>query len=128
VEAALDLLVLLEAPSDAVEVRRPPGPAVQRRQDEVGVGPARLPAQTLLGLLGVNLDLPLVVSRTGAPWLMEALSSVSPDRHRPDLHDEGSVYTHALDALRYYFVNAPDRGEPYPWSDYPMRRTVIADW
>lgn len=48
--------------------------------------------------------LPLVVSRS-CPWLIEALSTVRPDKHRPDLYDEGSDYTHVLDALRYWAVN-----------------------
>jgi hypothetical protein len=51
-------------------------------------------------------DLPLLVSR-GCPWLCEALGSVSPDKRHPDVYDEGSTYTHALDALRYFFVNRP---------------------
>jgi hypothetical protein len=48
--------------------------------------------------------LPLVVS-DACPWTIEALASVAPDRHRPDLYDETSPYTHVLDALRYWAVN-----------------------
>jgi hypothetical protein len=48
--------------------------------------------------------LPLVYSRD-CPWTIEALASVRPDKHRPDLYDESSPYTHALDALRYWAVN-----------------------
>ena len=51
-------------------------------------------------------NLPLLVSK-GCPWLCEALGSVSPDKRHPDVYDEGSTYTHALDALRYFFVNRP---------------------
>ena len=51
--------------------------------------------------------LPLVVSRS-CPWLIEALGSVKPDKHRPDLYDEESDYTHALDALRYWAINHGD--------------------
>ena len=50
-------------------------------------------------------DLPLVISREGCPWLVEALANVRPDRHRPDLPDEGSDYAHVIDALRYALVN-----------------------
>ena len=59
--------------------------------------------------------LPLVVSRD-CPWLIEALGSVRPDKHRPDIPDETSEYAHILDALRYGLVNLPaDAGEP--WTD-----------
>jgi hypothetical protein len=64
--------------------------------------------------------LPLVVSRD-CPWLIEALSSVKPDKHRPDLYDEQSEYTHALDALRYWAVNhvtAVDYGHDEPEPAY----------
>ena len=50
-------------------------------------------------------DLPLVISREGCPWLIEALSNVRPDRHRPDLPDESSDYAHVIDSLRYALVN-----------------------
>jgi len=58
--------------------------------------------------------LPLVVSRA-CPWLIEALSSIRPDKHRPDLPDESSEYAHVLDALRYGIVNlaATSRGNAY---------------
>jgi hypothetical protein len=48
--------------------------------------------------------LPLVVS-SACPWTIEALASVAPDRHRPDVYEEASPYTHVLDALRYWAVN-----------------------
>jgi hypothetical protein len=51
-----------------------------------------------------DAKLPLVVS-AACPWTIEALASVAPDRHRPDVYDEASPYTHVLDALRYWAVN-----------------------
>ena len=56
--------------------------------------------------------LPLVIS-TACPWTIEALASVRPDRHRPDVYDERSPYTHVLDALRYWTVNRAEPMEPY---------------
>jgi len=53
--------------------------------------------------------LPLVVSRS-CPHLVEALSNVRPDKHRPDLYDETSDYCHILDALRYWSVNRSAAG------------------
>ena len=52
-------------------------------------------------------NLPLLVHRSGCPWLIEALNNVKPDRHRPDLPDESSDYAHALDALRYACLHLP---------------------
>jgi hypothetical protein len=49
-------------------------------------------------------DLPLVVSRS-CPYLIEALSSVKPDRHRGEVYDEGSEYCHVLDSARYMVIN-----------------------
>jgi hypothetical protein len=57
----------------------------------------------LMGLLA-DPAIPLVVSRS-CPWLVEAFGAVRPDKHRPDLYDESSEYTHILDALRYWAVN-----------------------
>jgi len=58
---------------------------------------------------------PLVVSRD-CSWLVEALGSIRPDKHRPDIPDETSEYAHILDALRYGLVNLPaDVGDP--WTD-----------
>jgi len=57
----------------------------------------------LIGALA-DPDLPLVVSEACA-WTIEAFASVRPDKHRPDLYDETSEYTHILDALRYFVVN-----------------------
>ncbi len=48
--------------------------------------------------------LPLVVS-TRCEWLCQAFSAVKPDRHHPDVYDEGSDYTHILDSLRYWAIN-----------------------
>ena len=62
-------------------------------------------------------DLPLQVSKT-CPWLIEALSSIAPDRHRPDLYDEKSSYTHVLDALRYFYVNQATGQQQWLGVDY----------
>ena len=51
-------------------------------------------------------ELPLLVSK-GCPWLCEAIGAVSPDRRHPDVYDEGSPYSRALDAMRYFYVNQP---------------------
>ena len=71
-------------------------------------------------------ELPLQVSQN-CPWLIEALGSVSPDRHRPDLYDERSSYCHVLDALRYFCINQAvgqqewisidydELPRPFPW-------------
>ena len=48
--------------------------------------------------------LPLVIS-TRCEWLIKAFSTVSPDKNHPEVYDEGSEFTHALDALRYFFIN-----------------------
>jgi hypothetical protein len=63
---------------------------------------------------------PLVIS-TACPWTIEALSSVAPDRQRPDVYDERSPYTHVLDALRYWAVNRGDVSVT-PWTLPPIRR------
>jgi len=88
---------------------------VQTAQSEVqilraaGLQPTSKPSSIrdgcvrLMGMLA-DPELPLVVSRA-CPWTIEALSCVTPDRHRPDLYDETSDYTHILDALRYWAVN-----------------------
>ncbi len=59
----------------------------------------------LLGLIA-DPDLPLLVS-DDCPCLIEALTSVPPDKSRPDLYDqrESSPYQHVLDALRYWAIN-----------------------
>jgi hypothetical protein len=58
---------------------------------------------------------PLMVSRT-CPVLIEALGSVKPDRHRPDVYAESADdYVHVLDALRYALVNAPSPAAT-PWT------------
>jgi hypothetical protein len=49
-------------------------------------------------------DLPLVIS-TACPWLIEAFSTIKPDRIHEDVYDERSPYDHALDALRYFVAN-----------------------
>ena len=66
-------------------------------------------------------DLPLRVSRQRCPWLIEAITTVRPDKNRPDLYDqkESSPYQHVLDALRYWCVNtqrgpAVEYEEPEP--------------
>jgi hypothetical protein len=62
-------------------------------------------------------SLPLLVS-DACPWLREALGSVAPDKHKPDIYNDDSVYDHVLDTLRYYFINrvgkAPDYDVPDP--------------
>jgi hypothetical protein len=59
----------------------------------------------LLGLIA-DPDIPLVVS-DDCPCLLEAITSVQPDKTRPDLYDqrESSPYQHVLDALRYWAIN-----------------------
>ena len=70
-------------------------------------------------------QIPLLVSKD-CPWLAEALGAVGPDRQHPDVYDDSSTYCHALDALRYYFVNRPrvrhgyhgvsfGGRSPFPW-------------
>ena len=71
--------------------------------------------------------IPLLVSRD-CPWLTEALGAVAPDRQRPDIYDDRSIYCHVLDALRYYFINRPrvrqedqqvyfgGSRSPFPWA------------
>jgi hypothetical protein len=54
-------------------------------------------------------ELPLLVSKS-CKWLIECLGAVSPDKSHPDVYDEKSDYDHALDALRYFFVNRPVGG------------------
>jgi hypothetical protein len=70
--------------------------------------------------------MPLVISRR-CPWTIEALSAVRPDKHRPDVYDETSEYTHILDALRYYFVNNPRGVADYrlPPSDKPITSALL---
>ena len=51
-------------------------------------------------------DLPLVISRR-CEWTVQAFANVKPDRHNEGVYDEGSEFCHALDAIRYYFVNRP---------------------
>ena len=94
---------------------------VQTAQSEVaalraaGMAPISRPSSIrdgcvrLIGLLS-DPDLPLVVSRS-CPWTIEALAGVRPDKHRPDVYDETSEYCHVLDALRYWAVNAGERGQ-----------------
>jgi hypothetical protein len=65
----------------------------------------------LMNLLA-DPKLPLVIS-TACPWTIEALASVGPDRHKPDIYDERSPYTHVLDALRYWTINRAEPMEPY---------------
>ena len=55
-------------------------------------------------------NLPLLVSED-CPWLREAIGSVAPDKHKPDIYHDNSVYDHVLDTLRYYFINRAQRGE-----------------
>ena len=95
----------------------PAGRGVQSQTSETefdifaraGLGPVCKPSGIRDGCLRIMSHLadpvlPLVVSRS-CPWTLEALASVRPDKHRPDLYDETSDYTHALDALRYWAVN-----------------------
>jgi hypothetical protein len=111
----------------------PAGRGVQSQTSETefdifarsGLGPVCKPSGIRDGCLRIMSHLadpvlPLVVSRD-CPWLIEALSSVKPDKHRPDLYDEQSEYTHALDALRYWAVNhvtAVDYGHDEPEPAY----------
>lgn len=49
-------------------------------------------------------DLPLVVS-TRCPGLIRAMSQVKPHRTSPEVYDyDHPVYSHPLDALRYFFI------------------------
>lgn len=43
-------------------------------------------------------------------WTIAAFASVPPDPHQPERYDERSRFTHILDALRYFAVNAPPLG------------------
>ena len=54
-------------------------------------------------------DLPLLVSRKPAVHRVSG-TRCSPDKNHPDVYDENSDYDHALDALRYFFVNRPVGG------------------
>jgi len=67
-----------------------------------------------------DAKLPLVVS-AACPWTIEALASIAPDRHRPDVYDEASPYTHVLDALRYWAVNR-SAVPSSPWTAPRKRR------
>lgn len=72
--------------------------------------------------------IPLLVSRD-CSWLAEALGAVGPDRQHPDVYDEHSVYSHVLDAMRYYFISRLHIAEeneggfycecrsPFPWEN-----------
>ena len=62
-------------------------------------------------------DLPLLVSRS-CTWTAEALGRISPDKHRPDVYDEKSSYTHVLDALRYFMVNQAVGQQEWPDINY----------
>ncbi len=72
-------------------------------------------------------SLPLLVS-DACPWLREALGSVAPDKHKPDIYNDDSVYDHVLDTLRYYFVNRPRTRCVYHPPDYSLNATVTAAW
>ena len=61
-------------------------------------------------------ELPLVVSKA-CPWLIEALSTVKPDRIHDDTYDEGSPFTHILDALRMVMVNLGVRYDMSDWKE-----------
>ncbi len=59
-------------------------------------------------------------------WIEAPGSGPPPDKNHPDVYDENSDYDHALDALRYFFVNRPVGGN-VDWvsNDYdslPRRR------
>ncbi len=58
-------------------------------------------------------ELSLVVS-ADCHWTIEALACVPPDPHQPERYDERSRYTHILDALRYFAVNAQALGRARP--------------
>lgn len=49
-------------------------------------------------------EIPLMVS-TACPWLIEAFSTIRPDRLHADVYDESSDFDHILDACRYLVVN-----------------------
>lgn len=61
-------------------------------------------------------DLPLLVSDE-CPWLREAIGSVAPDKHKPDIYNDDSVYDHVLDTLRYYFINRVGVADDYEPSE-----------
>jgi len=74
----------------------------------------------LIGLLA-DPEIPLVVSR-GCEWLVRALSTIRPDRHKPEVYAEDSEFCHILDALRYLVVNTHRR--PVEWEPGKPGRTV----
>jgi hypothetical protein len=39
------------------------------------------------------------------PWLLEAFSTIRPDRLHADVYDESSDFDHILDAVRYLAIN-----------------------
>ena len=88
--------------------------AVFRRYGLGFIGKASSVRDGCVQLMDLLADpkLPLVIARS-CPWTIEALSSVRPDRGRPDLYDETSAYTHILDALRYWVIN---RRTGTPWT------------
>jgi hypothetical protein len=86
-----------------VKVFRQHGLYCRNRRSGVREGCVRL-----MDALG-NDELPLVVA-SRCHWTIEAFATVAPDRHQPERYDEGSPYTHILDALRYWAVNSPPAG------------------
>jgi hypothetical protein len=63
----------------------------------------------LLQDLLADPELPLLVS-TACPWLIEAFSTIRPDRLHEDVYDESSEHDHILDACRYLVVNLAGKG------------------
>jgi hypothetical protein len=78
-------------------------------------------------------DLPLLISKK-CPWTLEAITTVTPDPHKPDLYDqaESSQYQHVLDALRYWAVNmrpaAPEDWEPMEAQPGPSQGMWGREW
>jgi hypothetical protein len=68
--------------------------------------------------------LPLVIA-SSCTWTIEALASVGPDAHQPERYDEGSPYTHILDALRYWAVNRRLHSSE-PWEPPEPGHTIMS--
>ncbi len=83
----------------------------------MGLAPIGKPSSVRDGCVRITDEiahpaLPLLVSRS-CKWTVEALTTIAADKSHPDVYDEGSVYTHALDALRYFLVNQTRAAAPY---------------
>jgi Terminase-like family. len=93
-----------------------------------GLNPASKPSSVRDGCLRTmsaltDPDLPLVISRD-CPYLIEALSNVKPDRHRPEIYDDQCEYDHVLDCLRYMLIHVVGKSQPFR----PPKRGNVLTW